>query len=169
MSSGTPGIVASLFLQIALILAIYRLVWNFKRGRPFSACRMQKHEVGTNPIPYKQVETKGSDMNTLIKIAAASAFALSAVAPALADSSGALDTTTYWEENAVEVDPGVYRLMYDADNKMMRSDDDFAAMWAEATEEEQTAFRTSCAEWEKDNALFSDRVRQRCEMAAPYN
>ena len=68
-------------------------------------------------------------MKTFIKIAAASAIALSAAAaPALAKST-ALDTTTYWEQNAKEVQPGVYKLMYDADNKAMRSDDDFAAMW----------------------------------------
>ena len=102
-------------------------------------------------------------MKTFIKIAAASAIAFSAAAaPALA---GALDTTTYWEENAKEVQPGVYRMMYDADNKAMRSDDDFAAMWKEATPEDQDAFKKACTEWQKDEALFSDNVAARCKMA----
>ncbi|MAZ83251.1 MAG: hypothetical protein CME90_06530 [Hoeflea sp.] len=104
-------------------------------------------------------------MKTFIKIAAASAIALSAAAaPALAKST-ALDTTTYWEQNAKEVQPGVYKLMYDADNKAMRSDDDFAAMWGEASAEDQEAFKQACSEWEQDEALFSDNVSARCKMA----
>ena len=105
-------------------------------------------------------------MKTFIKIAAASAIALSAAAaPALAKST-ALDTTTYWEQNAKEVQPGVYKLMYDADAGAVRSEDDFAAMWAEATPEDQDAFKAACSEWEKDEALFSDNVSARCKMAA---
>ena len=104
-------------------------------------------------------------MKNLIKIAAASAIALSAAAaPALAKST-ALDTTTYWQDNAEQVQPGVYKLMYDADNNAMRSDDDFAAMWADATPEDQEAFKQACAEWEKDEALYSDSVSARCKMA----
>ena len=105
-------------------------------------------------------------MKKLIQIAAASAFAFTAAAPALAASS-ALDTTTYWEENATEVQPGVYKLMYDADAGAMRSDDDFAGMCDEATPEDQHAFRQACGEWEQDEALFSDTVSSRCKMAAP--
>ncbi|MAY62236.1 MAG: hypothetical protein CML29_08485 [Rhizobiales bacterium] len=103
-------------------------------------------------------------MKKLIQIAAASAFALAAV-PAFAASS-ALDTTTYWQQNAEEVQPGVYKLMYDADAGAVRSEDDFAAMWAEATPEDQDAFKAACSEWEKDEALFSDNVSARCKMAA---
>ena len=103
-------------------------------------------------------------MKTFIKIAAASAIALSAAAaPALAKST-ALDTTTYWEDNAKEVQPGVYKLMYDADNKAMRSDDDFAAMWADATPEDQEAFKKACGEWQQDEALYSDSVAAKCKM-----
>ena len=103
-------------------------------------------------------------MKKLIQIAAASAFAISFAAPALAASS-ALDTTTYWQDNAEQVQPGVYKLMYDADNQAMRSDDDFAAMWDEATPEDQEAFKQACTAWQKDEALFSDSVASRCKMA----
>jgi hypothetical protein len=103
-------------------------------------------------------------MKKFIQIAAASAFALTMAAPAIAASS-ALDTTTYWEDNAEQVQPGVYKLMYDADNKAMRSDDDFAAMWDEATPEDQAAFKQACGEWEQDKAMFSDSVSARCKMA----
>lgn len=121
-------------------------------------------------------------MKTIIKLAAAAALSMGLAgglaspafaqdAPGSADTGaeamegGRLDNPEFWKENSADMAPGVMNMMYDAQNETLRTDDEFAAMWEEATPEDQEAFREACAEWEQDATLFTDRIRTRCEMA----
>lgn len=106
-------------------------------------------------------------MKTIARLAAVAAFAAS-TSLAFADST-ALDAQQHWDENASNYGAGVYELMMDPDTKTYRSDDNFAAMWQDASPEAQANFRAACTEWEKDKALFTDTVSARCKMAVSSN